>query len=61
MRVEDCCEQIMKSIVLKRTEVIVGGLEVQILPYIVPFESLVAILSGFLYRKQLKNDKEKSA
>lgn len=51
MRVEDCCEQIMKAIVLKRTEVIIGGLQFQILPFLVPFETLVSVLMDKLYKK----------
>ena len=43
----------MKAIALKRTEVIIGGLQFQMLPFLVPFEMLVAVAMDRLYKKQV--------
>ncbi len=53
MTVEQCVDQILKAITLKRTEMIIGGLDVQLLPYVAPLEPLIAIISDFLYKKQI--------
>ncbi len=46
MKVEECCMWIMKAVALKRTELVIGNLVLQILPYIVPIEPLVALIQG---------------
>lgn len=46
--------QIIKALCLKRTEFIVGGLMVQLLPYVAQVEPLINFLSDKKYKSQLK-------
>lgn len=59
MTVESCCDNIIKGIYLQYTELMVGDLTVQILPYIAQITWLTNIISDIKYKSQLKS-KEKA-
>lgn len=60
MPVDECCRQIVKAMMLKREEMMIGPLTVQLMPYLMPFTPLVSRISDKLYKKQLSvKDKAK--
>jgi dehydrogenase/reductase SDR family protein 7B len=59
MSVEACCEQIVKAIGLGYTEMMIGPLAIQVLPYLAVVTPLVNMVTTRLYTKQMQT-KEKA-
>ena len=59
MKVEDCCEEILKALNLKRTEVMIGNLSVHLIPLVAQFEFLTSMIGDWQYKKHLKQADKK--